>query len=155
MAKLLLKTGEEIEVDEDLLRLLQLFNWYKTKNGYISGNILLHRLVLEAPRHLVVDHINRNKLDNRKSNLRLATQSQNQMNIAKRGRTKTEKPQSKYKGVSRSTYNPAKWTATIKINKKNTYLGTFKTEEEAACAYNQAALQEYSQYALLNSIEGT
>lgn len=101
--------------------------------------------VLSAQPGEIVDHIDRNGLDNRRSNLRRATPSQNQFN-SKRRRDNT----SGYKGVCTAR---KRWRAEIKANGKRIRLGTFGTPEEAARAYNAAALRLHGQFALLNKID--
>lgn len=104
----------------------------------------------KAPQGLVIDHINGNRLDNRKKNLRFVTMQQNCFNSAKKRAGRTS---SRYKGVHhRKERN--KWVAYISIKRKKTFLGSFNTEIEAARAYNEAAKREYGEYARLNNIEG-
>lgn len=87
-------------------------------------HIWLSRWLIDAPKGLHVDHINRDTLDNRRCNLRLVTHSQNQANtVAKAGR---------YKGVSLT--KSGVWLASIQFQKKGRHIGHFKTEEEAARA---------------------
>ena len=107
--------------------------------------VYLHRLILNAPSMMEVDHIDGNGLDNRKVNLRLATHAQNLMNQPKFSGVYT----SMYKGV---TWNKAtnKWRAQIRANDKNRYLGTFQSEEEAALAYDNAAREVFGEFANTN-----
>jgi hypothetical protein len=95
----------------------------------------------------LIDHVNGK--GNNVDNLRLATCSQNsQHQKAKAKENKT----SKYKGVylTNEHNKPSRWRAVISVNKKRIYLGRFKTEEEAAKAYNQAAVLYHKEYAVLN-----
>ena len=94
---------------------------------------------------MVVDHINRNGLDNRKSNLRHATYSQNSWN-----QIKVYHPaySSKFKGVSKN--DSGKWVAHIATYRVSHYIGTFKTEIEAALAYDEKALQLHGEFAKIN-----
>ena len=87
----------------------------------------LHReIVGAADSALYVDHINGDKLDNRKANLRIVTPQQSAQNVRARGGT------SRFRGVS---MNPdGTWRATVRIAKVDHYLGRFSTEEEAAGA---------------------
>jgi hypothetical protein len=91
-----------------------------------------------------VDHINRNGLDNRRSNLRPATTSQNNANQGRR-RDNT----SGFKGVSWHA-SRKRWNARIGFQGKTISLGHYLTREEAARAYDQAAIEMYGEYAVLN-----
>ena len=88
-----------------------------------------------------IDHINGNKSDNRISNLRLATASQN---LSNKGITKSNT--SGYKGVSFNR-TKKKWMASIKVNKKSINLGYFLTPEEASEAYKAAAIKHHGEFA--------
>lgn len=109
--------------------------------------IWLHNMIMERVlgRKLahgeLVDHINLDKLDCRRENLRVATRAQNNINKVK------ATGKSKYKGVS--PYN-GKWRATIYVDKKQKYLGLHETEWAAAEAYNEAAKDAYGDFAVLN-----
>mgnify|MGYP003693895425 CR=1 FL=1 len=109
-------------------------------------DVALHHFVTGVPGHVLIDHRNRNPLDNRKKNLRVADLSKNGMNARKHRRGR---PTSKYKGVwwdkSRS-----KWAAMIRAYKKSILSGRFASEEEAARAYDQAAKKLHGEFALLN-----
>ena len=102
-----------------------------------------HRSIMNCPDDLVVDHINGNTLDNRKLNLRQCTHQQNMMNAVKK-----RKSLSKFKGVFR---NGNSWGARIG-NGGRIHIGSFKTEEEAAKAYNEKALELFGEFAKLNDI---
>lgn len=104
----------------------------------------MHRLILDAPTGVIVDHVNRNGLDNRRCNLRLCTNAQNQCN---RGRPKNNT--SLYKGVSfcRST---GRWSVKIQNLGEYIWIGRFETPEEAAWAYDDAAREHFGEYAYLN-----
>ena len=94
------------------------------------------------------DHINQDKLDNRRCNLRIVTPSINAIN-SKRRRNGT----SKYKGVFLKKAE-GKWCAVICVNYKKKYLGYYESEDEAGMAYNKAAKKYYGNYATLNQIGG-
>ena len=95
----------------------------------------------------VIDHIDGNKLNNCKTNLRLCTVSENMCNRKKLGEGITA---SKFKGVRRAG---TKWTAVCQKEKKRYRLGTFDTEIEAAKAYNDKAKELHQGFALLNIID--
>ncbi len=110
--------------------------------------ILMHRMIMYTPTKLVVDHVDKNGLNNQKCNLRNCTSSQNQTNKNPRGK-------SKYMGVYFVPYtyknnNKIYIKAAITINKKRIYLGRFKTEIDAAKAYDKAAIFYKNEFANLN-----
>ena len=110
----------------------------------------MHTLIMDnmhSSCNIVVDHINGNTLDNRKSNLRVVTQSKN---MAHRLRPK-RKGSSKYWGVY-YVKKHKRWRASIKVNRKTRYLGHFKQEKDAARAYNEAALFHFGECATLNPV---
>lgn len=109
--------------------------------------VLLHRLIMNAPPGLQVDHINGNQLDNRRCNLRLCTNLQNSYNFQKY-KTK-QKPTSVYKGVSFDLLSE-KWRARINVGGKTIYLGRFTTETEAARVRDLAAIEYHGMFANLN-----
>lgn len=97
---------------------------------------------------LFTDHINRNGLDNRKRNLRSATDSQNQMNRL----LISNQNKSGYKGVT--LYRNGKWRSSTKLNQQNIHLGYFNSKKEAAVAYNKFAIDHFGEFANLNQIGG-
>lgn len=131
-------------------------NWYTNSLGYVYSkvtvspkkykSIFLHRLVIGAKGKEIVDHINMNPLDNRRENLRIVTKSQNMMN-----RKAPAQNTSGYKGVVWDKYNK-KWTAQIQSNGKHKKIGRFLKKEDAARAYNEAAIKLHGEYSNLNEI---
>jgi hypothetical protein len=139
------------EEDKDL----DSFRWHVASSGAYgarktpdSKHVLMHRVILarklgrELGEGELVDHINRNGLDNRRENLRLATNSQNIMNSVR----KQKVSKSGYKGVY---YKPErnKYKATITVKKKHIHLGYFDTKEEAYEAYCKAADELHGEFA--------
>lgn len=125
------------------------YNWNLNITNYayarINGeNKFMHRLLLPVSEGLVVDHINRNTLDNRKSNLRAATTSQNLFN-KKLYKSNT----SGYKGVY---LDNGKWKAVVRVNGRKVSGGTFSSKEEAARKYNEMAIKHHGAFASLNDI---
>lgn len=109
---------------------------------FAGKQVRLSRLLAAPPSGMVVDHINGNPLDNRRSNLRVCTVKENNWNRKRRvGGT------SLYKGVSRA---PNGWFANIWPHGKCRHLGRFKSEIDAARAYDEAAREEYGEFACLN-----
>ena len=117
---------------------------YYAITGTGKDSRLLHRIITACPKGMEVDHIDRNGLNNQRSNLRVVTSSENKMN-----RGKTKHNTSGYKGVR---LNKGIWVAEISINHKHIYLGSFNTKEEAALAYNNGAIKHHGQFAYQNVI---
>jgi hypothetical protein len=120
--------------------------WFDAKRSAI---VYLHRFLMEPPPGLYVDHINRNTLDNRRANLRLATHSQNLRN---NGRRKRDGAWSRYRGVTMDKRD-MRWVAQIAIGGRHLSLGYFDSEVEAAKAFNRAASEAYGEFAVLNDLE--
>lgn len=115
--------------------------------GIVDGRqVRMHRWLMGALPGQEVDHANGDGLDNRRSNLRIATPSQNKGNRRKGARAYT----SRYKGVfRRSDETTERWHAAIHDGRRR-WLGSFLTEEDAARAYDRAALAKWGEFALLN-----
>lgn len=149
-------------IDDEDYRLVQPYSWYPAHDGnriYAVGkvpgigrnkraSVLMHRLITDAKPNVPVDHINQAGLDNRRSNLRSCTDTENQRN---RGRQCNNK--SGYKGVSQNKRR-GKWEARIKANSRYYFLGYFNDPIEAAYAYDLAAIRYHGDYAYLNFREG-
>lgn len=145
-------------VDSDSFGEISKSKWYRGSDGYarrvssIKGVkdkkqklILMHRVINQTPSGLQTDHKNGNRLDNRKSNLRVASPLQNSANRKKDRGFHT----SIYKGVCLSG---KKWKAAIKWEHKTRHLGMFDSERDAALAYNAAATLLFGDFARLNII---
>lgn len=133
------------------------YNWWLSKEGAAytqigdrenRRNLYLHRLIMTPSKDKVVDHINHDRLDNRRENLRICLQADNRKNSIKR-RDSTNK----YKGVC--LIQGRHWMARIRHQGEGIYLGYFKSQELAALAYNEAAIKLFGEYASLNILEGT
>ena len=104
----------------------------------------MHRLIVNCPKDMQVDHIDGNPLNNQKSNLRICTLKENCRNIKKR-----KKGTSEYKGVYFEKFSK-KWRAEITFNNKTIKLGRFLNEKDAALAYDEAALFYFKEFSSLN-----
>lgn len=122
--------------------------FYVISHDYTEGNkiIHLHRQIMNCPDNFVVDHINHNVLDNRKSNLRICTLSENSKN-----RKLSKNSSSGFKGVCWDK-NSKKWKAYISMDLKPIYIGLFDEKILAAIAYNDAALKYHGEFSCLNKI---
>ena len=161
MKEIKLTQGYVALVDVDDFEFLNQFKWhvrdgnghnkYAIKNISVNNERIacrMHRVIMEAPKGVEVDHIDHNGLNNQKSNLRLCSTSQNAMNRKARG-------SSKYLGVyivkikgKNKTYEYFK--AQINTNGKYKSLGYFKSEEIAAKTYDEAAKNYHGEFANLN-----
>lgn len=144
--------GELVKVDNDDFDKLNQYKWHLCAYGYAerskyfpesqkSIQVKMHREIMGFPKDLEVDHINQDRLDNRKENLRLVTKSQNGMN---RGPTKKNK--SGYKGIHWDEINK-KWSVHVNANKKMVFFGRYKSLKEAIIACNKARSVYHGEYA--------
>lgn len=151
--------GKFALVDTEDYEYLSQFTWNLSTQGYaILANAtrsirtgkapgrMMHQCVLPAPAGHMVDHLNQNKLDNRKSNLRLATHQDNMRNTKAKANKATK---SVFKGVFKQGNG---WQASISVDYKQIYLGFFGTQREAAKAYNDAAQKYHGEFAHLNDL---
>lgn len=146
--------GKFTMVDDEDFAKLSASKWQVTgkRASSIQGwgpqekrTVVLARMVLgSVPPNMQVDHINGDPFDNRKCNLRVCTQQQNQYNRKKRVNSA-----SGYKGVYALR---GRWTALLKYNGKTLYLGMFDSDIEAAKAYNAKAAESFGQFARLNAV---
>lgn len=124
------------------------FNWNKSiridRDGYAivsykRKNTMLHRLIVDAPKGMQVDHINGNKLDNRKENLRIVTPKQNSINR-------------KAKGAYYSS-ELDKWKTHVYKDGKIIHLGYFDTKEEAQEVYRKAHVELHGEFSPYFSLQ--
>lgn len=140
MKKIALTQEKFALVDDEDFEWLNQWKWsYDGNNGYAKRTkytkdrnikIYMHRIILNIPQGLITDHINRNRLDNRKDNLRISNKQQNGFN-----RDKNKNNISGFKGVTWHHKNK-KWIAQIMINGINKYLGSYQKIEDAIKARN-------------------
>lgn len=133
--------GQRALVDKADHKLLNQFSWHVNSSGYVQTqmrlrgckptNVYMHRYILDPPYKSDVDHINGNKLDNRRRNLRVCTRSENLQNMKELGGS------SKYRGVHWDKRRK-KWIASIRLDGKKVYLGGFDFEVDAAVTYDNA-----------------
>lgn len=143
---ILAKDGYSI-IDKEFAH-LDKYKWSLSIRGYVTkdrGDYLHHMIIGKPQKGKAVDHINRDRLDNRKENLRIVDYFQNAQNISiQKNNT------SGYRGVWKKGN---RWQADIKVNYKKLSLGSYATKEEAALAYNKAATEHFGEYAVLNIIK--
>jgi hypothetical protein len=152
--------GMEFYADEEDRDFILSKKWYhfKSHSGYYihtylgeirdKKKIWLHRFIMNInDKKLVVDHINRNTVDNRRKNLRICTLKNNNHNSGPNRTNITG-----YKGVQLRKDN-GKYRAVIRINGKHISLGQFDTAIDAAKCFNDAAKKYHGEYAYLNKVE--
>lgn len=143
-----------VRVDDETAEWARGMSWHLHKgyaavtrgSGKSAKRLYLHRMLKEAGDRAVVDHINGNKLDNRQSNLRIASVSQNGANV---GKLSTNK--SGLKGVVE--HGDGRYRAYIHKDRKTKYLGTFDNAKEAACEYDKEARKLFGEFAKINGLK--
>ncbi len=134
-------------IDTADLPAVDVASWTLDGNGYafakVAGRVwLMHTYLLEVPRGVEVDHINQDPLDNRRSNLRAVTRTQNAAN-----RRSAKNSSSRFKGVS---WIANGWQVSIQVGGEAVYLGRFNDEVQAARTYDAAAQLAWREHARLN-----
>lgn len=157
MREITLTQGKVAIVDSEDFEYLSQFKWHAIKVGHnwyanrgieALGGYRNHRMQWDILGKNA-DHKNGNGLDNRRENLRICTKAQNARN---QRRVPTEV--TPYKGAHRKVYRyRVMWEAQIKVEGRVVYLGLFGTAEEAALAYNRAALIYFGEFAKLNKVK--
>lgn len=149
--------GREFKIDKHDYTKFGHITWSVEKRGYVinvrrpGGKkkvTYLHRVIMDPKDGLVVDHIDGDKSNNSKSNLRVCTEAQNSRNRKVLKKNKT----SRYLGVRYKTGSGRRkrWSARITFNGKEISLGIFLTQEEAAFAYDMAAKKYFGSFANIN-----
>lgn len=140
-------------IDDDDFINVSKYKWFFHSKGYAcrnervgkkKNNCFMHRFILGAKNGEQVDHINRNKLDNRKVNLRICSNSQNQMNSKLR-----KDNTSRCKGVSWHKIHK-KWQSKIFFNGKDYWLGYFHDKKDAIKIYKKEAMRLFGEFANFN-----
>jgi len=138
--------------DEDYEKVSDLV-WHFTDKGYarahdpVSGrSVLMHRVIMNTPTGMETDHVNGNRIDNRKENLRVCTSSENRINSHKRNNCS-----STYKGVNWDKFHK-QWVAKLKVDGKQRLIGYFNEEYQAAMAYDIWARELHGEFARLNFV---
>lgn len=159
MSKIALTKGKFALVDDEDFDWLNQWKWSLNGNGYavrtakVSRGLFtvqrMHRVIMNAPDGLHVDHINGDKLDNRRLNLRLCTSQQNSFN-----RGVQSNNTSGYKGVylHKKRNLMKRWYAKVFVDGKYHCKGMFATPLEAAKAYNVLAVEYHGEFARLNKV---
>ena len=124
-------------IDLDDVELCKQFKWYLSHNYVTTQSISLHRMIMDCPNDMVVDHINHNTLDNRKENLRICTNQENLWNSSMYN-------DNEYRGTYKTSNN--KYIARIRYNQETIYLGTFDTQEEAFEVYKHKSIELYKEF---------
>jgi hypothetical protein len=157
MKEIQLTQGFVALVDDEDYELVSRYNWQAVTNGVhwyavctiyeddgTQWSLRMHRLIIDAPDDMEVDHVNRNTLDCRRNNMRLATRGQNNSNrVMPQGANG-----SGYRGVYRTT--SGRWRAQIKHGGIIHQLGSYDTPEQAARVWDEAAKQMHGEFAMLN-----
>ena len=148
MRKIELTQGKHALVDDADYESLNQLRWHYSNRGYAQRNgTLMHRVIMATPIGLDTDHINGDKLDNRKSNLRICTRQENCLNkVGKRNNALSQ-----YKGVYLlKTGKYSYWRADITRGKSILQIGYFKNERHAAMAYDLWAKDLHGEFAKTN-----
>ena len=134
-------------IDHDDVKLVKNYKWHIEPHGYVATQIngsrtYLHKLLTEGVPGYIVDHINRNKLDNRRSNLRLVSPRQNTWNRKVQSNNKS--------GIKGVHFTGTKWAAKIAYNGKHRRIGLYDDPMDAAKAYDNASVKYHKEFGATN-----
>lgn len=146
MKELALSQGKVALIDDEDFEYLNQWKWHVSRNWntFYVVRMTPHREILQAPKGIIVDHINGDGLDNRRENLRFATNSENMQN-SRLQKNNT----SGYKGVYWDR-GRNKWIVRIKVNGRRLNLGYFDDPKEAALVYDRGAMEHFGEFAKTN-----
>ncbi len=156
MRKIKLTQNKYALVDNEDFHSLNQYKWYASKEGHTfyatrvtknpkgskvrQARVKMHRVIMKTPVGMETDHIDKNGLNNQRSNLRICTKAEN-----RRNQTIYKNNTSGFKGVS-FIPNRNKWRAAITLNRKNINLGDFKAAELADEAYKEASIKYHGAF---------
>lgn len=138
-------TQYKTQIDSEDINKINMHTWHLANDGYVKARcgdktIIIHRLIIDCPHDMLVDHINHNTLDNRKGNLRICNKQQNRYNAKRQANNK-----SGITGVYWSDFEK-KWVAQIRVNGKSTRLGGFKDINDAIAARKEAEVKYFGEF---------
>ena len=146
-------TNKQFIFDKEDFEKVSKYHWYEETNGYVRSSgkkkedkVFIHRLIMGFPDDMNIDHINHNTFDNRKSNLRIVTTSQNAMNHVLGARNTS--------GATGVVWMKSRnnWKAEIKLNGETIYLGSFNDFDDAENARKEAEEKYFGKYSYDNSM---
>jgi len=154
MKTIQLTKGYKTLIDDEDYEMLNQYKWCFNSGYAVRGVVVnsktifkrMHRIIMNPPSDMFIDHINGDGLDNQRKNLRICTHAQNCQN-----KRITKGLTSKYRGVALKARDK-KWQVYVTANGKRKYLGYFETELEAAIIYNIAARKYYGEFARPNKL---
>lgn len=144
--------GKKMVIDDKDYASVSIYHWNVSNWGYpyttVNGKLMpIGRFLLFPPTKMEVDHINRNPLDNRRSNLRICTRQENQFNTSVHKNSKTG-----IKGVYWHKHGK-RWAAQIRLDRKQ-FVRYFRTIEEATVGYNKLVDEYAPEFGLYNAVRG-
>lgn len=139
-----LTRNQTVMVDVADYEWLMQWKWMARGGAYIyaarsDNGPYMHRVIMDCSRSMMVDHINQNTLDNRRSNLRICTRSENTRN--------RKTPSTNKSGLKGAQRQGNRWLAAIRVDGQRLLLGRFSTPEEAHEAYCKAAVMHFGEFA--------